>query len=365
MHPRRSLRFQRLAPRARELAELCGIEVEGAVPWCADGVFLKEGSLLRPDTHPFLGAGLGFLQEAGAMEAVEMLAPREGERVLDLCAAPGAKSTQIGECLAGRGWLVANDPQRARAAKLDALLARHGIANVSVHSTDPERLARVLPAAFDAILVDAPCSGESLFAKRKEQRSDVRDSEVSACARRQKSILASAAAMLAPGGRILYSTCTYSREENEDVVEDFLARAGNFRLERSQRRWPHKDGVAGGFAALLVNGDAAASRAAGAPTTEEGLIRRGFDVWDGNRDEYAAAMARTERVDFAASLELEEAAAREYLTGAAVPLAEGDARVRGAGLSRVLWKGEPIGAAKIVAGRANNFLPKILRGLSR
>jgi len=143
-----------------------GFQVEAPTSWCERGFFISAGTSSKLGSHPLTGAGLLYLQEPGAMEAVEWLDPQPGELILDLCAAPGGKSTQIAEKLGGKGWLVANDPVQARAERLEALLARHGALNSSVYSLDPTSMAENFSACFDRVLVDAPCSGESLFAKR-------------------------------------------------------------------------------------------------------------------------------------------------------------------------------------------------------
>jgi len=308
-NPRRSLRISRLKSsqagvdvwtpaRLRETGILC----EAPVPWCEDGYFFS----ISPDSayakkslgfHPAVMTGSIFIQEAGAMEPVGALDPKPGEWVLDLCAAPGAKSTQIGERIGETGWLCSNDPVNERAKLLDTLLMRHGISRSTVVSREPHLLVSPWSELFDKVLVDAPCSGESLFGKRKEKRDDISDEEVRRCADRQLGILASAVQMLRPGGRLVYSTCTYSREENEDVVEEFLNRHPELVFERDQHRWPHQDGVPGGYFAVFSKkgereGRKNDPRAVIQETLGGGLIRHGTRRWKGELDVYLCAMDR-------------------------------------------------------------------------
>lgn len=153
------------------------------------------------------------------MAAVAVLAPQPGERVLDLCAAPGGKSTQIADALEGRGLLVSNEPVPSRAKILSRNLERMGVTNGLVVSAEPEQLAPRWTGFFDAILVDAPCSGEGMFRRHPETRAEWTEQSPAGCAARQKRILTSAWIMLRPGGRLVYSTCTLNIEENERVID--------------------------------------------------------------------------------------------------------------------------------------------------
>lgn len=150
------------------------------------------------------------------------LAVRPGETVLDLCAAPGGKSSQLAFALGGEGLLVSNEPDPRRARMLSGNLERLGVTNAVVVNEYPPRLAEKWPGFFDAILVDAPCSGEGMFRREPESRLQWNPASPAGCARRQAGILDAAARMLRPGGRLVYSTCTYNREENEDTVAAFL-----------------------------------------------------------------------------------------------------------------------------------------------
>ncbi|MBO5620418.1 MAG: RsmB/NOP family class I SAM-dependent RNA methyltransferase, partial [Butyrivibrio sp.] len=181
-----------------------------------------------PGKHPYHEAGLYYIQEPSAMAPVHFLDPKPGDKVLDLCAAPGGKSTQIACRMDSKGILVTNEINRDRARILSLNIERLGIKNALVLNEDSGHLADVFEGYFDKILVDAPCSGEGMFRKNEEAFSEWSPENVSMCAARQKEILDNAARMLVPGGRIVYSTCTFSPEENEINVSEFLKRNPDF-----------------------------------------------------------------------------------------------------------------------------------------
>ncbi len=172
--------------------------------------------------HPLHEAGAYYIQEPSAMAPVALLNPQPGERVLDLCAAPGGKSTQLADALCGKGLLVCNEPVPSRAKILSRNIERMGVANALVVSADPEKLAPIWPECFHAILVDAPCSGEGMFRRHPETRGEWSESSPEGCAARQSYILDCAVQMLKPGGRLAYSTCTLNDVENEQVVSRLL-----------------------------------------------------------------------------------------------------------------------------------------------
>ncbi|MBQ9990603.1 MAG: RsmB/NOP family class I SAM-dependent RNA methyltransferase [Lachnospiraceae bacterium] len=220
-----------------------------AVSWTPMGYYypLEE----QPGQHPFHQAGAYYIQEPSAMAVAEYLQVKPGERILDLCAAPGGKSTQIGGYLQGEGLLVCNEPHPARAKILSENVERMGVANALVTNEMPDKLARIFPEYFDKILVDAPCSGEGMFRKNEEARQEWSLENVQLCARRQAEILDEAAKMLRPGGRLVYSTCTFAREENEDSIASFLKRNGDFQFLEDKRLWPHKIEGEGHYIAVL------------------------------------------------------------------------------------------------------------------
>ncbi|MCL6452521.1 MAG: RsmF rRNA methyltransferase first C-terminal domain-containing protein [Alicyclobacillus sp.] len=185
------------------------------VPWAPDAFYLAADLLLgKTIQHE---AGAFYLQEPSAMAVVEALAPVPGERVLDLCAAPGGKATAIGRALAGTGLLVANEVHPKRVTVLAQNFERLGVPGLVVHET-ADRLAQAWPQQFDAVLVDAPCSGEGMFRKDFAAREAWSEDAPAACAARQRDILRAAVRLVRPGGRIIYSTCTFNAEENEGVV---------------------------------------------------------------------------------------------------------------------------------------------------
>ena len=229
--------------------KLC-IPMDKKVTWANDAYYYDEEK--RPGKHPYHEMGLYYIQEPSAMSAAALLAPKPGMRVLDLCAAPGGKSTQLATYLGDSGLLVSNEINTQRSRILSQNIERMGIKNAIVTNEDSFVLASHFPSFFNAIQVDAPCSGEGMFRKLPEAIEQWSTENVAICAERQKEILDNAAVMLKPGGVIVYSTCTFSREENEDVIEYFLERHPDFTLEEMERFWPHKVDGEGHFVAKLV-----------------------------------------------------------------------------------------------------------------
>lgn len=242
------------------------------IPWAKEGYYYEEE--MRPGKHPFHEAGLYYIQEPSAMAVAEALNPKAGERILDLCAAPGGKSTHLAGKMEQKGLLVCNEIHPARAKILAQNVERMGIANAVVTNMEPAGLVETFCEFFDGIVVDAPCSGEGMFRKDENARNEWSPAHVILCANRQDGILECAAKMLAPGGRIVYSTCTFSPEENEQAVVRFLERHPEFHVERPEcaeyfsaghadwaggnpeaektvRIWPHKVDGEGHFLALL------------------------------------------------------------------------------------------------------------------
>ncbi len=217
--PRKGLRLltARDAPQAAAIARAV---LEQRVPWAQEGYQLPDG--LQAGADPLHAAGLYYLQEPSAMAPVAALAPQYDEHILDLCAAPGGKSTQIGDLLRRTGVLVANEIDHRRADALAENMERTGITAL-VTCLPPARLAEFYPGAFDAALVDAPCSGEGMFRKDPAAIDGWNEDLPGVCADRQLDILSAAAAMVRPGGRLVYSTCTFNPLENEWVCTAFLA----------------------------------------------------------------------------------------------------------------------------------------------
>ena len=231
------------------------------VPWEPLGYYYDPEA--RPGLHVFHEAGVYYLQEASAMAPVALLEPQPGEKICDLCAAPGGKSTQIAGRLSGRGMLLCNEVSPKRAKILSRNIERLGVANAVVTNETPAVLAQRFPAFFDRVLVDAPCSGEGMFRKEEAAITDWSPETVQMCARRQGEILDCAAKMVKPGGRLVYSTCTFAPQEDEEAVEAFLENHPEFVPEPVEapwfqesgpamyRMWPHKLLGEGHFAAVL------------------------------------------------------------------------------------------------------------------
>ena len=231
------------------------------VPWEEQGYYYDPEA--RPGLHPYHEAGVYYLQEASAMSAVALLEPQPGERVCDLCAAPGGKTTQIAGRLAGDGFLLCNEINPKRAKILSRNIERMGVGNALVTNEHPQKLSEHYAGYFDRVLIDAPCSGEGMFRKEEAAVTDWSQETVEMCARRQQEILRSGAELVRPGGRLVYSTCTFAPEENEQTVETFLQEHPDFSLvsvdapwftkvgEGMYRLWPHKLLGEGHFAAVL------------------------------------------------------------------------------------------------------------------
>lgn len=242
------------------------------IPWTQNGFFYPPDA--HPAQHPFYRCGLYYLQEPSAMTPASLLPVQPGDRVLDLCAAPGGKATELGARLKGQGLLAANDASGTRAKALLRNLELFGISNGFVTNESPDRLAAAFPEFFDKILVDAPCSGEGMFRKEAAAGKTWSLEKSDSCAKLQREILTQAVHMLSPGGLLMYSTCTFAPIENEGAVSYVLEQfpemdllelpqeygfsPGNplwgnkdSRLTRCLRLWPHRCQGEGHFLALF------------------------------------------------------------------------------------------------------------------
>ena len=260
--PRRALRLNPQRNGAEQAAAPFLPDGAPRVPWEPLGRYLAADA--KPGAGIAHAAGAFYLQDASAMAPVAALDPRPGERVLDLCAAPGGKSGQIAARLNGRGFLLSNEIEFSRARILLGNLERLGVTNAFVTSAPAEALARALPAFFDRVLVDAPCSGEGMFRRDPEAASQWNPDAPAGCAARQTAILNDAARMVRPGGKLVYSTCTFNRLENEGTVREFLRAHPDFEPDAFElpgvgasqdgclRLWPHRIEGEGHFLARFT-----------------------------------------------------------------------------------------------------------------
>lgn len=396
--PVRGLRVNTHKLSREEFLRITPFAVE-CVPWEENGFYVQSE---KPGAHVFHFAGLYYCQEPSAMLPATLLPVEKGDRMLDLCAAPGGKSTQLAQKLeaAGGGVLVANEIEPARAKILSENIERLGFANVAVVNATPEALARRFPACFHKILVDAPCSGEGMFKKEPQAVSCWSAENVARCAQRQREILRHAAEMLQEGGSLVYSTCTFAPEENEQQIEGFLNEHKEFSLVEIRRILPHKQCGEGQFAALLkknggdrgrvspfvVRRDKRAERAFSAfcgeffrrefegdiATLQDGrmyllpqglpalgvkTLRAGVELgeWDGKLFKPAHALVMSaKKEDFANYVSLSVAESERYLRGEQLS-------AEGAGWCAVGVGDYPLGLGKCVNGALKNHYPKGLR----
>ncbi|MCL2577703.1 MAG: RsmF rRNA methyltransferase first C-terminal domain-containing protein [Defluviitaleaceae bacterium] len=236
-----------------------------SVPWCKNGFIYDSAE--RPSKTIAYHAGLFYIQEPSAMCPGEVLGVEPGDKVLDICAAPGGKSVQIAGHLQGQVLLVSNDASASRSRALVKNLERAGVTNAIVLTEMPQKLAARFPSFFDRILVDAPCSGEGMFRRDSDAVKAYTENKPEACAAVQKEILRHAASMLKPGGRMVYSTCTFNTQENEETIAAFLEKHEEFSLVKIEhqklgvqkgigitqaaRIWPHLAQGEGHFIALM------------------------------------------------------------------------------------------------------------------
>lgn len=276
------------------------------IPWAEEGFFYDASD--QPGKSILHEAGAFYIQEPSAMAVVPFLDPQPGERILDLCAAPGGKSTQTAGRMQGKGLLVSNEVVPGRAKILSQNIERLGVANCVVCKEKPDRIADAFPAFFDRVLVDAPCSGEGMFRKDDTAIAEWSPENVSMCADRQREILKQAARTLRPGGILVYSTCTFSLQENEEVINDFVQEYPEFSIEDMKRLWPHLTEGEGHFMARLHKADRAGRFSYRTITEEITALgkkgraeRKGRSYQNGkvNRREKADKSCRTDQIDIA------------------------------------------------------------------
>ena len=274
------------------------------IPWIENG-FYYDGDHIQPAKHPYYFAGLYYLQEPSAMTPANRLPVQPGDKVLDVCAAPGGKATELGAKLAGEGVLIANDISNSRAKGLLKNLELFGIGNMLVLSEEPGKLMDFFPEYFDKILIDAPCSGEGMFRKDKKMVKAWEEHGPEFFSKIQRSILTQAASMLKEGGMLLYSTCTFDPSENEQAIEYLLKEFPQFTLcdiapyegfshgipevtesknpdlARTVRIFPHKMLGEGHYVALLKKGEGVQAPALKAQNTgRKKLPQELADFWE-------------------------------------------------------------------------------------
>lgn len=375
------------------------------VEWEENGYYTHAE---RAGSSPYYSAGLFYSQEPSAMCAAPLLEVQAGERVLDLCSAPGGKGTQLAGNMHGEGILVLNEPVFSRAKILSQNVERMGVQNAVVTCELPEKLSQKFQGYFDKILVDAPCSGEGMFRKNaKEALEEWSEENVALCAERQEKILDEAVKMLKVGGRLVYSTCTFSYEEDEGQVLVFLKNHPEMHLLKQEKLLPHKIDGEGHFAALFEKIEGGESKIVRplkgriTPQAEkifkefekECLTKKGLwnlyekegvlyalpkDVFDftslnilrvgvrlgemkGNRFEPSHALLMSlKKEDFknVLDLPLTDERVEKFLRGDVI---EGDVKN---GWIAVLVDGLPIGWGKGVNGTIKNHIPKGIRKLS-
>lgn len=377
------------------------VPLDGGVPWEKNAFYAPAEGLGKTIMH---AAGLYYVQEPSAMCAAPELCAKPGERVLDLCSAPGGKGLQLARAMRGGGVLVLNEINRDRFKILESNVERSGVKNAVVTCASPERLAEIFEGYFDKILVDAPCSGEGMFKKEANAIPEWSMKNVALCAERQARILACADKMLAAGGRLVYSTCTFAREEDEWQAERFLQTYVGYKLLSQKKLYPHEVRGEGHFCAvfekncgvrndLKVRSPSDGKHLAvyreweretlnvrienvrfdngnlyyfsdGAPDnsgwSKKGVFGgRGMHLGaysaDGKRFEPSHALAMSLCNDEAKSVEADEKTALAYLKGLTFGC-DGDS-----GWRLVTYLGFPLGWCKVVGGTAKNHLPKGLR----
>lgn len=281
------LRVNRLKLTGEDFEAISPCPIE-PIPWTTNG-FYYDGKN-QPAKHPYYHAGLYYIQEPSAMLPAALLQVEPGDKVLDVCAAPGGKSTELAAKLGGIGVMVSNDISNSRAKALLKNIELFGVRNSLVISEDPANLVKYFPRYFDKILVDAPCSGEGMFRKDPAIIKNWEQYGVEYYNNLQKNIILYAADMLKPGGYMVYSTCTFSPEENEGTIRYLLENREGFTVEPIERVeglgyghpewigsedeqlkncirvWPHKVEGEGHFVVLLKkSADAESSSYTGYP----------------------------------------------------------------------------------------------------
>lgn len=367
------------------------------VAWEPNGFYVSEEKAGKTVYHC---AGLYYVQEPSAMSAAPLLQVKAGEKVLDLCSAPGGKGTQLAQAMCGEGVIVLNEIDFSRAKILARNVERLGIKNALVTCAPPEKIADSFNGYFDKVLVDAPCSGEGMFLKEPNAVAEWSESNVKLCAARQERILECASNSLKGGGLMVYSTCTFAPEEDELQIEKFLSTHPQFKLLSQEKLLPHTCKGEGHFVALLkkedggegnvrlikpnanakrveiyrsfereclnvtfknlhIVGDGLYSLPDDCPDTA-GLqvLRAGVPLGEfkGERFEPSHSLSMCLKSGEAKSVEVDEATALNYLRGLTFDCMQSES-----GWRLVTFNSFPLGWCKAVGGTAKNHLPKGIR----
>lgn len=391
--PERAIRVNTLKISIEEFKKISPFLLE-PVEWEQSGFYVDGENLGKSVYH---AQGLYYVQEPSAMCAAPKLEVKEGERVLDLCAAPGGKSGQLAQAMRGEGILFLNEINFSRAKILSSNVERLGIKNAVVTCASPERLARDFGEYFDKILIDAPCSGEGMFKKEPDALPCWNARLVEYCAARQSEILQNAYKMLRGGGRMVYSTCTFAPEEDERQIEKFV-KSRSCKLIEMQKLYPHRVRGEGHFYAVVEKGEGErADLRTLSPSTNDGRIKL-YREWErerlktrfenlrfigdtlyslpngapvssvqtlcagvrlatvGDRVEPSHSLAMCLRADDVDGIAVDGGTALDFLRGMTF---ECGASLRGFKL--VTYGGYPLGWCKCSGGTAKNHLPKGVR----
>ena len=391
--PERGIRVNTLKISVEEFKTISPFLLE-PVEWEKNGFYVCAEGLGRTIYH---AQGLYYVQEPSAMAVAPKLDVKGGERVLDLCSAPGGKGSQLAQVMGGRGIIFLNEINFSRAKILSSNVERLGIKNAVVTCASPEKLAEECEEYFDKILVDAPCSGEGMFKKEESAIPEWSLENVKKCAVRQAEILESAYKMLCGGGRLVYSTCTFAPEEDEEQIENFLSKHEDCLLLEMQKLYPHLIRGEGHFFAVIEKtdggrrdlkeiapakdkrislyrdwerenlnkryenlcfaGDTLYSLPSGMPQIKVQTLRAGVRLAEVNaRVEPSHSLAMSLKWDDAQVLEVDENTAINYLRGITFSCPE-----NAKGWKVVTFKNFPLGWCKCTGGIAKNHLPKGVR----
>ncbi len=274
------------------------------IPWFERGRWLTD-SQCRPGAFLHYAAGDYYIQDAGSMLALALCDIQPGQWVCDTCAAPGGKSSAVLESLGGTGLVVANEVIRSRLEILELTLARTGNSNYVVFNSEVEPLANLCMDLFDCVIVDAPCTGQSMVARGKQSLASFSAKQIEHSAARQQRILRAAGELVKSGGRLVYSTCTFAFAENEAIIAFFRSEHPDWTplqvpklspwaspgQEGCYRLWPHRDRCAGAFAAALT-------RPANNESTQVAFRHEGLQLSDRRRQHSKPSPTQFEPVEF-------------------------------------------------------------------